>query len=48
MKISFYNGVSGLVAYQDAQSGLLGYMTTDGKIAIEAAFASAGAFFAAG
>ena len=44
----YFSCGSGLVAYQDAQSGLLGYMTTDGKIAIEAAFASAGAFFAAG
>ena len=44
----FFACGNGLVAYQDAQSGLLGYMTTDGKIAIEARFLDAGTFFPAG
>ena len=32
----FYSCGNGLIAYQDAESTLWGYMTTDGKIAIEA------------
>ena len=43
----FFACGNGLLAYQDAQSGLLGYMTTDGKIAIEARFPDADTFFPA-
>lgn len=43
----FYSCGNGLIAYQDAESGLWGYMTTDGKIAIEARFLSPDTFFPA-
>lgn len=43
----YYYCGNGLIAYTDAESGLLGYMTTDGKIAIEAKFSSADTFFPA-
>ncbi len=43
----FYCG-SGMVAYMDAESGLLGYLTTDGKLAVEARFTEADTFYPAG
>ena len=43
----FYSCGNGLIAYQDAESGLWGYMTTDGKIAIEARFLTPDTFFPA-
>ena len=43
----FYSCGNGLIAYQDAESELWGYMTTDGKIAIEARFLSPDTFFPA-
>ncbi len=44
---SYFSCANGLLAYRDAQSGLLGYLTTDGKIAVEARFFSASPFFPA-
>lgn len=43
----FYSCGNGLIAYQDAESTLWGYMTTDGKIAIEARFLTPDTFFPA-
>ncbi len=44
---NFYSCGSGLIAYQDANTELWGYMTIGGEIAIEARFLSADTFFAA-
>ena len=43
----FYCG-NGMIAYIDAESGLLGYLTTDGKLAVEPRFSEADTFYPAG